>query len=496
MNEERIRQQKKHVSFAIKQMKIFEKYSGLPIQAKASLWYTICNFFQKGISIIAVPLYVKMLTSDEYGQWSVFQSWRDILIIFATLNLYAGVFTKALIDKTEERDKYTSSMQALGTLVTFVLFSIYYLTHDWCNKQIGLSTPYMLLLFLSFIVYPAFLFWTTRQRVEYKYRSMAAVTIIIAILTPAISIVLLKTTELRTNALILGYLIVQCSVGVVFYIYQYLKGKCFYNKEYWHNAIKFNVPLIPHYLSLIVLNQSDRIMIQKFCGDSDAGIYSLGYQIASAINVLISAINGSRVPWTYTNLKVRIYDRLKVITNVLVIMMSIIVFFVSLLAPEIIMILGTSEYSMAAYVIPVVTLGVFYTFIYDMYASIEFYFGATKYVMVASIIGASLNVFLNWIFIPQFGFIAAAYTTLVCYAVFMLMHYLFSRKVLHEQNINVAVYENNVVFLICAIITGISLGCMLLFNNLALRIILASLIVMICIIKRKKVMRLLMEIKK
>lgn len=477
-------------------MKIIDKYNNLPIQAKASIWYTVCNFFQKGISFIAVPLYVRMLTTDEYGQWNVFQSWRDILIIFATLNLYAGVFTKTLIDKVNERDRFTSSMQGLGTLVTLALFSLYYISHDWCNKQIGLETPYMLLLFLYFIVYPGFAFWTARQRVEYKYRPMAVVTILITVLTPAISIILLKTTELRTNALILGYLVVQCCVGLIFYIFQFLKGKCFYNNEYWRSAVKFNVPLIPHYLSLIILNQSDRIMIQRCCGDSDAGIYGFGYQIASAINVLISAINGSRVPWTYANLKARVYDRLKAITNALVIMMSVMVLFISLLAPEIIMLLGTPEYNVAAYVIPVVTLGVYYTFIYDMYASIEFYYGATKYVMIASMTGAILNLILNWIFIPKFGFIAAAYTTLVCYVVFMIMHYLFSRKVLQKQDINIAVYENRVVFLISAVTSILSLGCMVSFNNLAFRITLVSLITVICLIKRKMILSLLTEIKK
>ena len=97
---------------------IFKKRKEMPIQAKASLWYTICNFFQKGISFVVVPIYIRLLTTAEYGEWSVFQSWRDILIIFASLNLYAGVYTRALIDKEDDRDRYTSAMQGLGTLIS------------------------------------------------------------------------------------------------------------------------------------------------------------------------------------------------------------------------------------------------------------------------------------------------------------------------------------------------------------------------------------------
>ena len=69
-------------------MNIIKKYNNMAVQAKASIWYTICNFFQKGISFVVVPIYVRLLSTSEYGDWSVFQSWRDILIIFASLNLY------------------------------------------------------------------------------------------------------------------------------------------------------------------------------------------------------------------------------------------------------------------------------------------------------------------------------------------------------------------------------------------------------------------------
>lgn len=477
-------------------MKLLDKYAGMPVQAKASIWYTICNFFQKGISLIAVPIYVRLLTTEEYGEWSVFQSWRDILIIFASLNLFAGVFTKALVDNENDRDRYTSSMQGLGTLVTLGMLIIYFCTHEWCNKLIGLSTPYMMLLFLYFIVYPAFSFWGTRQRVEYKYKPMIAVTVIVTVLTPAVSIILLQYTELKSKALILGYLTVSSAIGLVCYCYQFWKGKCFFHKSYWKYAAKFNIPLIPHYLSLIVLNQSDRIMIKHYCGESDAGIYSFAYQIASAINALITAINGSRVPWTYEQLKHKTYDKLKKITNALVLMMAGIVLSISLVSPEIIGIIGTGDYQSAVYVIPVVILGIFYTFVYDLYASVEFYYGATKYVMYASIVGAGLNLILNAVFIPIFGFIAAAYTTLVCYFVFMIMHYLFSKKVLNNQNISDPVYNNRTVFLLTGIITAVGLGCMITFPYAIVRIAMIVALAGVCIWKKNNIRNMITTMKK
>lgn len=478
-------------------MRLWNKYKNMSAPAKASIWYTICNFFQKGISFIVVPIYVRLLSTSEYGEWSVFQAWVNILIIFASLNLYCGVFTKTLVDipDSKERDKFTASMQGLGTLTTLTMFVIYLCARERINVAIGLNTKLMLLLFLYFLVYPAFSFWGARKRVEYQYRSMAVITVLVAVSTPGVSLLLLEFTKLRTTALILGYLLVQCIVGVVFFVIQFWKGKTFFKGAYWKYALKFNIPLVPHYLSLIVLGQSDRIMIKHFCSESDAGIYSFAYQIASAIIVLTSAINGSRVPWTYEQLKTGEYDRLRKISNMLVVMVAGIALMVSLLSPEIIGILGTNDYKSAVYVIPIVTLGSFFTFVYDMYATLEFYYGATKYVMYASVTGAVLNIALNAIFIPMFGFIAAAYTTLVCYIVFMLMHYHFSNKVVKMQGGRDSIYDTRKLFMISLVTVVLCAGSMATFTVLLLRMVLIVGLISVCLIKKRTIKELVLSMK-
>lgn len=446
-------------------MRLLRKYENMSTQVRAAFWYTICNFFQKGISFIIVPIYIRLLNTGEYGEWSVFQSWRDILIIFASLNLYCGVFTKTLVDIKNDRNRYTSSMQGLGSVITIVMFIIYLVFHSKINKILGLDIPIMLFLFMYFLVYPAFQFWSTRQRVEYRYKMMVFITIVISIFTPVLSIFLLINSNLRVKAVIYGYLIIQCVIGLYFYILQFIKGKVFFDKDYWKYALRFNIPLIPHYLSLIVLGQADRIMIKRICGKSDAGIYSFAYQIATAISVLISAINGSRVPWTYEQLRDRTYSQLKQISNILCVFMAIITIFIALLSPEIVRVFGTEDYMSAVYVIPIVSLGVYFTFVYDLFCGVEFYYGATKYVMIASCIGAMLNIILNTIFIPIYGLMAAAYTTLACYFVFMLMHFIFMKRICKAQKITENVYDIKGICVISGIAMIISFISMFTYYN-------------------------------
>ncbi len=158
--------------------------------------------------------------------------------------------------------------------------------------------------------------------------------------------------------------------------------------------------------------------------------------------------------------------------------------------------MGSNDYQAAMYVIPVVALGVFFTYVYDLYASIEFYYGATKYVMYASVTGALMNIILNYIFISVYGFIAAAYTTLICYGVFMLMHFFFSKKVLKSEKIDSAIYDNTVIFTTSFIIVVLCMACILVYSYPLIRALLVLAVGVVFFIKRKYLKDLIVALKK
>lgn len=62
--------------------KALRKYKSLPVQVRASFWFLICSFLQKGIQVISTPIITRLLTTTEFGQYSVFDSWLKILTIF------------------------------------------------------------------------------------------------------------------------------------------------------------------------------------------------------------------------------------------------------------------------------------------------------------------------------------------------------------------------------------------------------------------------------
>ena len=80
------------------------KYRNLPVEVKASGWYMVCNIVQNGLGFITLPIFSRILTTEEYGLFSVYLTWMNLLIIFTNLNLQFGVFNTAMIKFEKERD--------------------------------------------------------------------------------------------------------------------------------------------------------------------------------------------------------------------------------------------------------------------------------------------------------------------------------------------------------------------------------------------------------
>ena len=132
---------------------------------------------------------------------------------------------------------------------------------------------------------------------------------IIAIGSPLIGIIAVISTSYKAEARVLSFVLVQVVLGLYFYIRAFAKGKCFFNSFFWKYALSFNIPLIPHYLSMTVLNQSDRIMIDKMVGTSEAAIYGIAYTLAMMMTIITGAINSSFIPYTYQNIKRKHYKQ-------------------------------------------------------------------------------------------------------------------------------------------------------------------------------------------
>lgn len=479
----------------IKKEKVYlvRKYYNMSIAMRAGWWFVICNILQRGIQFFLTPVYTRLLTTSEYGNYSLFLTWLNIFTVFATLNLSGGIYYNGLLKYEKYIRKYTLSLQMLGNISTCITFFTLFVIYPFVYSIVKIEEKYLFLMFLILLFQPSTLLWMTEKRMQFSYKTVIIVTLILSSITPVMGIFILKVFHLGVYGIILSYTLINCGIGVIFFVKNFKEGMEGIS-VYWIEALRFSVPLIPHYLSQMILGQADRIMINYYNGDSKAGIYTLAYQIGLALTIIVNGITNSFTPWLYKRLKIRFFEHVDKAILILTLSFSLLSLVLVLLAPEIIEILGTQEYYEAVYVISPIVLSTLITFVFGLFGTVLFYYEETKYVTFASAIGASTNIILNMMFIPLYGYFVAGYTTFISSFIMLIIYYLFLIKCCKKNNISFRIFKGKEIFLIILIITVISFSLMLTYHLTTIRFAILGLLIVIGIVCQSKITLLLKKL--
>lgn len=227
---------------------------------------------------------------------------------------------------------------------------------------------------------------------------------------------------------IIPYLIITSLIGCYYIIRYFVKGKTFINIKYWKYGLSLSLPLVFHGLSINVLSVSDRTLLTLLRNASETGVYSLIYSLSMISLVVTTSMESVWIPW-FNN---KLLNNERVVINKVVkiyIEVSLIVLIgILLISPELLKIMAPKEYWSGEILIPPILLASFFIFLYSISVNLEYYYKSTKIIAINTIIAAIINLGLNLIFIPKFGAIAAAYSTVIAYAVSFGIHYIAARK--------------------------------------------------------------------
>lgn len=438
----------------------------------------------KGISYLTTPLYTRLLTAEEYGQVSVFLTWTSLFGIVAMFCLQAGVFNNGMIDYPNCRDEYSFSMLILSNLITIItclpLLCLYPIMRPW----IGLDWPTMFLMVAIFFFQPAYSFWISRQRYELKYKAMVVWTILSALISPLVALICITVVDCnRVYSRLFGAELPLIAIYIGFYIYLAKKSGGKVQVKYWKAAFMFNLPLIPHYLSTHLLGSVDKIMISAIVGNAETAHYSVAYSVASIASIMWTSVNASLIPYTYERCKEDDYKSISAITMPILTVISAVCVTVIMLAPEVVEFMATSDYNGAIYVIPPVVGGVFFQVQYFIYANILYYYKRPAYVMYGSVISATLNIVLNYIFIPKYGYLAAGYTTLFCYFIQATIDYNAMKKMIGNS-----IYDMDYLGGLSFIILLVSLVSGKIYNNSLIRYVVIGVLIVFAFLGHKKIL--------
>ena len=124
------------------------------------------------------------------------------------------------------------------------------------------------------------------------------------------------------------------------------------------------------------------------------------------------------------------------------------------------------------------------------------FYEESKMITIGSILSAIINIILNVIFIKLFGYKAAAYTTLACYILLAIFHYIMMKKVCKKNGVNEDIYDIKFIILACTFLVSLSIIINLLSSYLFLRYLILLILVGLIFINKKNILKYFKEIKK
>lgn len=442
---------------------------------KAGIWYTVSSIALRAVSIVTAPIFTRLLTPADYGKFNNFFSWQTILacVFGLCLNYSIG---RAKIDYKDDFNGFISSIQTLSMFMGLATLFICLPFLDALSSFMEIDKALLISLMVMLIVSPSIDYLQSKLRFEYKYGQNIIIAIINTVVSVGLSIalILLSELEFRYAARIMGSVVPTFCIGVYAVAYLYVKGRKFIKLDYWKYALRISLPMIPHGLAMVLLAQIDRIMLIKLDSDVAAGLYSFGYSYALLISLFTNAIMNAWQPWLYEKVAAGHYNEIvrsnrKINALAFFIAISLIV-----VGPEVIMILGSAPFYESKWMVPPVIAGCLFQFIYGYFSLMEIYCKKTEYIAFGSVAAAIVKIILNYIFIPRFGYIGAAYTTMLSYGLLLCYHWLIFKKVFKHkifaegQLVKIIILSTLITFLLIFIYSTVALRYLILIVFIAI----------------------------
>jgi len=413
--------------------------------------YLSANIFAKLLLVISLPVFTSLLDTSEYGYYQLFLSYLGLFSVILTLN-FNGSVARYYYDQPSDYGEFIST-SLLGSLVILagaaVLIFAYF---DEVAGFLKIPTVVMVLLICSVLMSIFIAIFNHVSIAKSNSSVIAKISVFRSYSSFFIGLCLvLWLGENKYLGLIYAEVLVSVMLAV-FCFYKLLKIiKWSFKKSHLHYIVSYSIALLPYVISGQVLAQIDRVMINNFFSVAEVGLYSVGYNVGALLLMVIGAINSALLPKWF---ELKREGKVEQIEQIETQMHCIILFFASGLVfftDEIYTLLVNKEFSASREIVAAVTIACVFDSIFKIYGRTIGYTKKMIYVSLVGLIAAVVNVVLNYIFLPKYGYIAGAYTTLISSIVMTAMAWWIAKYYLKQKTISLLVFILPTFWLLLAV---------------------------------------------
>jgi O-antigen/teichoic acid export membrane protein len=386
----------------------------------------------KGAGIILLPVYLRLMTQDEFGLYGYLVAIISTFSLVFNLGIYVAQ-SKLYHDYPEEKRG-----EVLFTLNSILLFFILSL---------------LVLIFIFNLDYPVvkFMFKTP---IDYdNYRTSVLLGVVVAVYSVMLTNFFLTSEDIKkvqlfnisrillVNCMVIGILyftgsgdhtlmrlrysnFIECLIIVFFSFFYFRQMKFHFNSGVAVKAIKISSPILASAIIGIFINLSDRYFIDKYGTLKDLSIYNVALTFSGIVPFVFASFQNV---WLPQFLKERDFQSNRLRSKKMMLRLSVIFILLSLailLILKIMLVFNVinDKYEAIMPLLPILLVTGIISSLTPMFSNHLIYLDKLYLIVVIGIPIAILGVALNIKLVPLFNIYGAAIATMIASACYLIAY--------------------------------------------------------------------------
>ncbi len=403
---------------------------------KQSSIYSISWLASSLAGVLLLPVYTAYMAPDDYGIVQILEYTSRVLLIAVVSGQVPAIY-RYYNDYDSDADRRavvaTGFVYVAGfaSMVLLLLYPFYQSIGDALlgagKDPIYVKLAFAILFFDILILVPTAYFTVSQKPLIYVGYSLGRLSLGIAA-----NLVLIVGMKMGALGMLWGNLISSLTFAVLMSAHMVIRNGLPGRLDMLKPMLKFGLPMVPALMASALIQNADRYFLRTFQGLDAVGIYSLGYKfpffLCSLITSSFSLVWSSHMLYSIAKDPDAKWQFSRIATYFFT-TFTFLMFCLALTASTVIRIMADEAYWAAMDVIPVVSIGMcFYAF--HSFVIVGAYIQKkTVLIPIGYITALAVNLGLNYLLVPIYGFMGAAWVSVITYAVFTATSYLVCRTI-------------------------------------------------------------------
>ncbi len=388
--------------------------------------FAIGELGTKLINFFLVPFYTHILTTEEYGTVDLIFTLSTLITPLVIFNIGEAIMRYALDEDAQQDKVFTIGLFSIicGVFVSLLIIPV--------ASHVELIKPYVIYMFVYITICATKTVLTSYLRGREKLKLYVSCNLLNTFFIAVFNIFFLAFFKSGIKGYLTAYILAE-SVAVVF---AFFSGKMHHQLKNLildislaKKMILFSLAVIPNSLMWWIINSSDRVMVTALNGVSENGLLAVSYKLPSLLTMVNTILMQA---WKYSAIKERNSIDREEFTNKMLdqfLRGSILVSAgMLLLIKPVTKVLFAEMYflswkSSSILLIGYVVMGIS-TFVGTVYYVEKDMIGN----MISAIVGAIVNLGLNYLMIPGIGASGATLASTISYLVILIYRYFDTKK--------------------------------------------------------------------